>query len=124
MQTVIDSAAVTQILNIVLVVLAVGATAVFAGVAVTRLRKEPGARLTLIGATLLFLLTLCGIAFRFFVIPRLWDLPGDMSQRILVQQIYGLVYAALNVTAIAFLTAGIVARTRAEYVPTDSHGSR
>jgi|TARA_B110000495_G_C22599044_1_gene358388 hypothetical protein len=89
------------------------ATAGLATAAFTRLGKEPGATLTIIGSVLLFVLTAVGLLFRFFVIPKFYqntDISNTFASTVL--EIYGLVYATLHIIAIALLGLGMFARSR------------
>ena len=88
-------------------------TAGLATAAFTRLGKEPGSTLTIIGSVLFFVLTAVGLLFRFLVLPKIFQnphLPHTFAATL--SEIYGLVYATLHIIAIALLGLGMFARSR------------
>ena len=104
---------ISTVLNYVLSAVAFCVTAGLATAAFTRLGKEPGATLTIVGSLLLFVLTAVGLLFRFLVLPKISQNP-DISHTFAstLSEIYGLVYATLNIIALAFLGLGMFARSR------------
>jgi len=108
MDTSIEFPIVAQYLDLALSLLLVAVTALFAGVAYARIGKEPGAILTCVGAGLFFVHTASGMVLRYLIFP---SLTGDSI--IVIHQIYGLVYASLNIAALGFIAAGILGRSRA-----------
>jgi len=101
------------VLNYVLAAVAFCVTAGLATAAFTRLGKEPGATLTIVGSVLLFVLTAVGLLFRHLVLPEIFQ-NSDISVTLTatIQQAYGIVYATLNIIALALLGLGMFARSR------------